>query len=129
MVKDEFIQKIQEIGQCEDDAQRLSMLAELSDEGSKIYDDFDEVSASNKKYIDDNETLRKANMDLFLRVGQKKDTTPDITNIQKEEKEARRCHRCRGAVLLSAGRCSGCRHGDRRQRHAPPDYPFHHPQG
>lgn len=73
MLKQEFLDKITAIGTCEDDVERRTLLAELSDEGAKIFDDFDEVTALNTKYMEDNERIRAANMELFLQVGQKKD--------------------------------------------------------
>lgn len=90
MEKQDFLDKIQAIGTCEDDVQRRTMLAELSDEGSKIYDDFAEVKASNEKYIEDNEKIRAANMELFLQVGKKKDQQDiknNMTGIKEEPEE------------------------------------------
>ena len=81
MDKTTLISKITEIGTCEDDVERRTLLAELSNEGSKIFDDFDEVSASNKKYMEDNERIRAANMELFLQVGEKKDPA----DVQREK--------------------------------------------
>lgn len=90
MLKQDFLDKIQAIGTCEDDVQRRCMLAELSEEGSKIFDDFEEVSASNKKYMEDNERIRAANMELFLQVGQKKgqqERKEGLTGVKEEPEE------------------------------------------
>lgn len=81
MNKEEYLAKLTEIGTCDDDVARRTLLAELVDEGAKIYDDFDEVTASNKKYMEDNERIRAANMELFLQVGQK----TDPATIQKNK--------------------------------------------
>lgn len=67
MSKDEFMAKIQEIGTCEDETQRRNLLSEVSGSVSEIFDDNDTLSKSNKQYEQDNETLRKANMDLWLK--------------------------------------------------------------
>ena len=90
MTKDEFLEKVQLIGTCEDDVERRTLLAELSEDGAKIFDDFDELSVSNKKYMEDNERIRAANMELFLRVGQKKDqqeVQKDLTGIDDKPEE------------------------------------------
>lgn len=79
MDKDTFLSKIQEIGTCEDDAQRRSILAEVSDEVSKVYDDvasnlatIETLNTTITKNKEDMEKLREANMSLFLRVGETK---------------------------------------------------------
>jgi len=90
MLKQDFLDKIQKIGTCEDDVERRTLLAELSDEGSKIFDDFEEVTASNKKYMEDNERIRAANMDLFLQVGSKKnpaEVKKEKTGVDDEPEE------------------------------------------
>lgn len=90
MLKQDFLDKIQAIGTCEDDVERRTLLAELSDEGSKIFDDFEEVSASNKKYMEDNERIRAANMELFLQVGEKKnqqEINNNMTGIKEEPEQ------------------------------------------
>ena len=69
MEKQEFLNKITEIGTCDDDVKRRELLAELSEEAGKDYDNIATLTASNKTLTDANETLRVANMKLFLRVG------------------------------------------------------------
>lgn len=93
MDKEEFIKKIQEIGGCEDEVQRRTLLAEVNDEVSKVYDERDTLSATNQKQTEDMETLRKANMDLFLRVGSQKtdvDANKDLTGINSEPPKEKR---------------------------------------
>lgn len=65
--KDEFMAKVQEIGTCEDDVQRKTLLTELSTGVSGIFDDNDTLAKSNKQYEQDNEILRKANMEFWLK--------------------------------------------------------------
>jgi uncharacterized protein YdcH (DUF465 family) len=92
--RENFLSRIQEIGQCEDVTDRISLLTALSDEVSKIYDDVDslndtiktlnETSTKDKEQID---KLQKANMDLFLRVGTTKtqeEVNQTSTGIEKE---------------------------------------------
>lgn len=80
--KDTFLSKVQEIGTCEDDVQRRTMLAELSEGVSKVYDDYStnqttitELNNTITKNNEDMEKLRQANMSLFLRVGENKTQT------------------------------------------------------
>lgn len=72
MEKQEFLQKITEIGSCEDDVVRRSMLAELSEEVGKDYDNLSTLSEDNTNLKAEREKLREANMELFLRVGETK---------------------------------------------------------
>ena len=67
MSKDEFMAKIQEIGTCEDETQRRNLLSEVSGSVSEIFDDNDTLEKSNKQYEQDNEILRKANMEFWLK--------------------------------------------------------------
>jgi regulator of replication initiation timing len=72
MEKQEFIDAITQIGTCEDETQRREMLAQLSESAQKDYDTLSTLTASNEQLTKDNETLRDANMKLFLRVGSPK---------------------------------------------------------
>ena len=51
MEKQDFLQKITEIGSCEDDVQRRSMLAELSEEVGKDYDNLSALSEDNENIL------------------------------------------------------------------------------
>lgn len=79
--KDEFMAKIQEIGTCEDDVQRKTLLTELSTGVTNIFDENDTLSKSNKQYEQDNEILRKANNKLWL------ETTGNPNGKKEEEEE------------------------------------------
>ncbi len=94
MDRENFLSRIQEIGQCEDVTDRISLLTALSDEVSKIYDNVDSltdtINTLNEKSTKDKEQidkLQKANMDLFLRVGTNKtqeEVNQTSTGIEKE---------------------------------------------
>lgn len=73
MLKDEFLNTLTSIGTCEDEAQRRTLLASLHDEATELYDSNADLESQRSKLEDDNEKLRSANMDLFLRIGKKKD--------------------------------------------------------
>lgn len=70
MDKKEFLNKIQEIGTCEDEATRRTILTEISDDVSSIFDRVDTLTVEKEQYIEANERLREANMKLFLQVGE-----------------------------------------------------------
>ena len=92
MEKQEFLNRITAIGSCDDDVQRRELLSQLSEEASKDYDNLATLTENNQTLINDNETLRDANMKLFLRVGA--DKTPDEhkkdeTGVDGSQKEKR----------------------------------------
>lgn len=88
MDKETFLERIKEIGTCEDEIKRREILTDISTEIEKIYDDNTNLKTSNEKFIKDNETLREANMKLFLKVGDSKVKTeePTFNEPQKEYK-------------------------------------------
>ena len=94
MDKETFLSKIQEIGTCEDEVQRRTILAEVQDEVSKIYDSNNDLVESNNKFKEDNEDLRRANLDLFKRIGKDESDNKYIEDetgvIQEEEKPKRK---------------------------------------
>lgn len=98
MDKDLFLEKIKEIGTSEDDVNRRSLLSELSEDVSKVFDSLSEssekIEALNKtieQNIEDMESLRKANMDLFKRIGANKSEDEKAQdNGQEVEKPKRR---------------------------------------
>ena len=93
MDKEEFLNKIKEIGTCEDDAERRTMLAELNDKVGAVFDENISLTETNKSVIDDNEKLRSANQKLFLMVGADKpenERVEDQTGLKQETKEPRK---------------------------------------
>lgn len=94
MDRENFLSRIQEIGQCEDVTDRISLLTSLEDEINKMYDNVDKLnndiktlnenSQKDKEHID---KLQKANMELFLRKGVEKapgEVSKASTGIEKE---------------------------------------------
>lgn len=73
LTKQEFQERITAIGTCEDEAERRVLLANLSEDGSGIYDEFDTAEAARVAAVADIEKLREANMKLFLQVGERKE--------------------------------------------------------
>ena len=76
MDKNAFIERIKEIGLCEDSVKMRGLLTDLSEEVGKVYDSLSESTEkieSLNKIVEQNNTdmedLRKANMELFKKVG------------------------------------------------------------
>lgn len=87
MKKEEFTAKIQEIGQCEDEATRRTLLAELNQAAGEDYDSFATATATAESLRTENEDLRKANLRLFKMVGEDDDADPD--DSQKKGKDGK----------------------------------------
>jgi regulator of replication initiation timing len=88
MKKEEFDEKIQEIGKLEDVADIRVKLAELSDDMTEAFSSLDSLKETSEKLTSENEKLRSANMELFLRVGaNKSEEEIKEETIGKEEKE------------------------------------------
>lgn len=93
LTKDELITKIIDIGTVTDDVERRTHLADIKDEVSGLYDTYVSLVEENEKFKADNETLRTANMQLFLRVGEKREDDTqsqqqkdsDINNLKYED--------------------------------------------
>lgn len=81
MDKQTFLDKLKAIGTSEDETERRTMLSELTDEVSRVYDENSTLTETNQSYLEDMEKLRSANMQLFLRVGENK--TPGQINEDK----------------------------------------------
>lgn len=73
MEKSVFTERLQAIGTEPDEAQRRELIAQLIEDGEKDYDAHAAAVAARDQALEDNEKLRSANMQLFLRVGEKKD--------------------------------------------------------
>ena len=93
MNKEEFLDKLKEIGTEEDEVARRTMLSDLTDEVTRVYDENSTLSEANTKYVEDNEKLRSANMQLFLKVGAnktEKEVNEDKTGIKEDKVDPRR---------------------------------------
>lgn len=75
MDKKAFLDTLTNIGTCEDATQRRDMLANLHKEAETLFDNNATLTTENESFKADNETLRSANMKLFLQVGANK--TPE----------------------------------------------------
>lgn len=90
MDKSELLDLIQSIGTCEDDVLRRESLATLHDEVESLFTSNETLTETNNTLTGDMEKLREANMKLFLRVGESKDSKDvqkDATGIKEEQEE------------------------------------------
>lgn len=93
MDKNEFLEMVKQIGTVEDEVERRTKLTELTDSVSSIFDSNVELMEKNKQFEEDNEKLRNANMQLFLKVGAnktEKEVQEDQVGKVEEEKEPRK---------------------------------------
>lgn len=97
MDKETFITMVQSIGTCEDDVERRTMLTNLQDEISKVYDSMEtdkvtlntlnETIKSKDLEIDN---LQKANMDYFRRLSSTKAEQKGASDILIAEEPEKR---------------------------------------
>ena len=88
MLKEEFNQRMAEIGSCEDDVERRTLIVNLTNDVGADYDERDLFSQRNEQLTADLEKTQKANMDLFLQVTAK--TKPDDDGGKGEPEPERR---------------------------------------
>ena len=84
MTRDEYNQKLIDLASIEDAAERRAKITELTDEATIIFDEQDRLSQLNSKYEADNKKLQEYNMQLFLRVGEKKEYKEEEEQKQGE---------------------------------------------
>lgn len=85
MTREEFNNLVNEIGTCEDEAERREKLTSLREEMTEKLDTLESLEEEKKKLSDDNEELRKANMKLFLRVGDEDGIDPEPEPTPKDK--------------------------------------------
>lgn len=94
MDKEKFLERIKEIGACENDAERRDKLSNLSDEVVKVFDNEDLLNNKIKNLNDDLDSIKKDyeetqkyNRSLWLKLdAQKKESEvlQDTTGIKQE---------------------------------------------
>ena len=73
MKKEDFNQRINEIGQLEDAVEIREQLVQLSEEISGDFDRLADLETANQNLTSENEKLQSANMKLYLRVTKQKE--------------------------------------------------------
>lgn len=87
MTRDELLQLLQDIGTCEDAADRRAKLTQAVDAVNGVFDSNDTLTAANTKFETDNKKLQEYNMQLFLKVGgQKKEPENKGTETKEDLK-------------------------------------------
>mgnify|MGYP003436689898 CR=1 FL=1 len=86
MTRDEIRQTLQAIGVCENDAERRTHLASLTNELEGIFTNADELATRNESLEKENKELILYNKDLFLQIGQKGEPDPVIEEGEPVEK-------------------------------------------
>lgn len=76
MDKEAFLSQISEIGTCEDTSTRLTLLNNLSNAASSVFDSVETLTNSNNDLSDKLEKAQNANMQLFLSMREKSKTDP-----------------------------------------------------
>ena len=85
--REDFNNAMQELGQCEDDVTRRSLLVALSDNLGGVFDENETLNTAAQNSAAEIEKLQKANMELFLRVGNKR--TPETEKAEEPPKRRR----------------------------------------
>lgn len=83
--REDFDNAIRELGQCEDDVTRRSLLVQLSDNVSPVFDENQNLTQTNADLTKDLKEAQEHNMELFLRVGEKRETETPETKEEKRE--------------------------------------------
>lgn len=84
MKKEEFLEKLTQVGTLEDDAARRSLLTELSDAAGTTFDELDTLNDAKAKWTEEKKQLQGYNMELYLQVqGQKTNPKQDTPAEEK----------------------------------------------
>ena len=86
MEKEEILSKLDEIGTCEDDVTRRTLLTEIRDNVSEVFDSNVDLTEKNSKLTTENERILGENMKLFLRVGEVREPEKPHKEEPKEKR-------------------------------------------
>ena len=84
MERDELMQLIGTLRSDDDSTERESLITQISDAVNAAYDNADRLANANSEYVRTNEQLRKANMELFVQIGERR--AEPTAEPQKETK-------------------------------------------
>lgn len=85
MTKDELLAKLTDIGTSQDEVERRTLLTEITDELTSVYDANDTLTKANAKFEADNKKLQEHNMRLFLKVSDQSKPTPQVEEPKPTE--------------------------------------------
>lgn len=84
MKKEEFLDKLTQVGTLEDDAARRSLITELSGAAGTLFDDVDTLNDAKAKWTEERKTLQAYNMDLYLQVQNQNKPQEQVPETEKE---------------------------------------------
>ena len=85
MDKEEILSRIEEIGTCDDDVTRRTLLTEIRESVSEVFDSNVDLTEKNSKLTTENERILGENMKLFLRVGEIRE--PDKPHVEQPKEK------------------------------------------
>lgn len=83
--KEAYQKKIEDIGLCEDETQRRTLLTELMNESNELFTERDTLTQSETDLKTKNKELRDANTDLYLQVRKSLNTGSGSGNDQDDQ--------------------------------------------
>ena len=90
MTREEHTERLQAIGQCQDEGERTELIAQLIEDAGTDYDSFASTAAERDNLRSDNDSLRASNMRLLLRVGEKGNNNQPGQNQQNQQQEKKK---------------------------------------
>lgn len=87
MDKKEFLEMMQNIGTCEDDVQRRSMLADLQEDIENVIDTNEKLTTDTANQRAEIERLQGENMKLYLKVTSDDKEPDDVPPAPKEKRK------------------------------------------
>lgn len=87
MNKEEFLESIKTLGTCEDEVERRTILADLSEKVSEVFDSSESYKDLYEKSNADNEKLREANMKLFIKTTAGDEPATPVTPQEPQKQE------------------------------------------
>lgn len=87
MDRQEIINRLTEIGTCENEADRRVMLADLETDLNDVFDNVDTLTENVRTLTEDNKTLTDANTKLFLKMGENRNPDEGGEEPPKEKRK------------------------------------------
>ena len=89
LTRDELLEKLTNIGTSQDEAERRTLLTEITDDLTSVYDSNETLTQANAKFEADNKKLQEHNMKLFLKLSDQTKPVPK-TEEQTKPREIRK---------------------------------------
>lgn len=85
LTREELLTKLTNIGTSEDEAERRTLLTEITDDLTAVYDANETLTQANTKFEADNKKLQEHNMKLFLKVSDQSKPVPQVKEQENQE--------------------------------------------